>query len=60
MMCLHLIYVYITVLNFLCCQNKQKTQKKILCNAYADGIALGIGLSMCQMAGPMPTALPSA
>ena len=27
-----------------CCQSKQKTQKKILCNAYADGIALGIGL----------------
>ena len=30
--------------DFLCCQNKQKTKKKILCNSYADGIALGIGL----------------
>ena len=45
---------------FCAVKTSRKPKKKILCNAYADGIALGIGLSMCQMAGPMPTALPSA
>jgi hypothetical protein len=50
-------------------KTSRKTPKKKPVHAYADGIALGIGLRMCQMAGPiavgiggasMPTAWPSA